>query len=534
MRSALPLALALACGACSSTTTPYTSDAGDDAPPADTGTDTGTDGGTDTGTDALTDAAPDVTRDVAPVDIAPVDVAPVDVAPVDVAPVDVAPVDAPDAALTCTMVPLPPPPPAPACAGLCGNGHRDMCSSCHPCGPRGGGGGGGPPPFPDGGLCCTTAGEDCDGTDLGGATCASIGYAGGTLHCGSWCAFDSGTCVSCTTGPHVTACDRADGDATGAMSLALAVTETEVAVAWASGTGARFARFGADFPRHGETGCFGPADARRVALAAVPTGWIAAVENAAGTGIYVVSATGAATGPVAMFPSAQMPLLAGRPGAGPLLVWTLAATGAEQESVLGADGRPTTATVTLFTPVTEPEYGSAVSAGDGFLVAMRSSVGVQVLRVGADGRAGTPAGLGAETEYPQVTWTGTEGRITWSDFGVSPPSVKWARLDATGRMIGSAVTLGGIPTYYNPSPTAAFGDHTMVLLGGYTGGTGQARRLDATVLAADGGVIVPAFHVDQDPHAVISYRLAARSGDAVAAWLTTDYPGRVGLARVVP
>jgi len=47
-------------------------------------------------------------------------------------------------------------------------------------------------------TCGTVAGiqpgEDCDGTDLGGATCVSLGFGGGTLSCGADCAFDTSQC----------------------------------------------------------------------------------------------------------------------------------------------------------------------------------------------------------------------------------------------------------------------------------------------------------------------------------------------------
>ena len=47
------------------------------------------------------------------------------------------------------------------------------------------------------------AGEACDGADLGGATCQSLGYPGGQLACGPSCAFDLSTCEgseNCTDG----------------------------------------------------------------------------------------------------------------------------------------------------------------------------------------------------------------------------------------------------------------------------------------------------------------------------------------------
>ena len=39
-------------------------------------------------------------------------------------------------------------------------------------------------------------GEQCDGTDLGGATCQSLGYQGGTLSCNSDCTFNTSGCIT--------------------------------------------------------------------------------------------------------------------------------------------------------------------------------------------------------------------------------------------------------------------------------------------------------------------------------------------------
>lgn len=40
------------------------------------------------------------------------------------------------------------------------------------------------------------SGEECDGSDLGGATCQSRGYSGGTLSCGIGCVFNISSCSS--------------------------------------------------------------------------------------------------------------------------------------------------------------------------------------------------------------------------------------------------------------------------------------------------------------------------------------------------
>ncbi len=60
-------------------------------------------------------------------------------------------------------------------------------------------------PPPDCGNMTIDASEDCDGADLGGETCESLGqgFVGGTLACGAGCAFDTSGCTAppdCGTG----------------------------------------------------------------------------------------------------------------------------------------------------------------------------------------------------------------------------------------------------------------------------------------------------------------------------------------------
>jgi hypothetical protein len=45
-----------------------------------------------------------------------------------------------------------------------------------------------------------TAGEDCNGTELGGSTCVSEGFAGGPLGCDAACHFDTTACFACGDG----------------------------------------------------------------------------------------------------------------------------------------------------------------------------------------------------------------------------------------------------------------------------------------------------------------------------------------------
>ena len=63
-----------------------------------------------------------------------------------------------------------------------------------------------PPPdviFKDGfdpstcGNATIDAGEDCDGPNLGGQSCPSLGYLSGTLACTPSCEFDTSSCSNC-------------------------------------------------------------------------------------------------------------------------------------------------------------------------------------------------------------------------------------------------------------------------------------------------------------------------------------------------
>ncbi len=43
-------------------------------------------------------------------------------------------------------------------------------------------------------------GEQCDGSDLGGASCSSLGFSGGTLSCTAACDFDTSGCATVSSG----------------------------------------------------------------------------------------------------------------------------------------------------------------------------------------------------------------------------------------------------------------------------------------------------------------------------------------------
>jgi hypothetical protein len=54
--------------------------------------------------------------------------------------------------------------------------------------------------------------EECDGTDLGGKTCASLGYGGGTPSCYSNCTINTQGCIRCRTGADGIITQECNGD----------------------------------------------------------------------------------------------------------------------------------------------------------------------------------------------------------------------------------------------------------------------------------------------------------------------------------
>jgi Zn-dependent metalloprotease len=68
------------------------------------------------------------------------------------------------------------------------------------------------------------AGEDCDGFDLGGESCSTQGFTGGTLACNATCTFDNSDCATCGDGviSGDEACDGADLGGADCDSLGLA------------------------------------------------------------------------------------------------------------------------------------------------------------------------------------------------------------------------------------------------------------------------------------------------------------------------
>ena len=145
---------------------------------------------------------------------------------------------------------------------------------------------------------------------------------------------------------------------------------------------------------------------------------------------------------------------------GPLLAWSVSprmspnASGLEmQATLLDDNGGQTIAPVKVFSGAIQEPRGNynAVYTGDGFLIASDTSQG-PLAKMALDGtvtRALVPSSLGSP-EYARLAWTGTEGRLVYLDISVTPLASRWVRVDKTGALLGSPVTLSGFDLSRSP------------------------------------------------------------------------------------
>jgi hypothetical protein len=401
-------------------------------------------------------------------------------------------------------------------AALCGNGVIDSCQSCG--GPGGGGRGGQggpggpPPPFGDGG--CTTVSEQCDDAQLGGGSCTGLGYAGGTLACSSGCTWDASVCSTCaptSSGAGCMLAPQAEGVSVGASA-------TELGFAWiAHGggcDGVRFDVYGTDLSHKSESACLSTCDADVVAVGATPTGWLVGIVSHAGLEILSLDASGTLRGTPRIIPGAGAPIFASNPGGQPLLMWSMAPHQDGYVALLADDGSEVHPSALAFSTTVEAHRGDAVFCGDGFLVGERASVGrdtIGIRHVGMDGSLGpvqTPAP--GYAEYPQLAWTGSEGRLMYGQFSSSQDGMYWTRLDATGATIGTTVLVGPYPDTYARSPIVAEGTDTLALIDGSSGGLRLVHVSSAGVVTAPTTVAL---------NGVAEQKMVLAGGHAFAAWL---------------
>lgn len=300
-----------------------------------------------------------------------------------------------------------------------------------------------------------------------------------------------------------------------------------------------------------------------------------AAATAAGIALYPLLPDGTPIGASITIANGAMPLLTTTPSGESLLVWKANYTGngvyshyayATQLDASGKVG----ATVQL--PATNPTIDSAVFVDDGFLVGLTSRVLVTyyeagdlahyerdtgtIVHVALDGTLGPLHSLGDDTPAPQLVWTGTEARASYTSspdfFGAGP--VGLARLDREGAILG--LTPGKTPdanAARRSATLADIGGHTVAIQSVEKKSAGLAQidypaTLEVADLTPDGDDLSPSYTLVEGSDTEASggwfgvYHIARRGPDLVAAWIQGNPPqfaqntfaNTIAVARIHP
>lgn len=416
----------------------------------------------------------------------------------------------------------------------CGNGVRDTCESCISSN-------GGP-------VTCTDVTEGCDGEDLGGESCQSLGYpGGGKIRCApGWCTLEVRDCDSCVGAPNQVACARPRVTAVHVGSLALASDGDVVAAAWTTHEDILgFARFSPDLKLLDHRSCSPPAERGSVALAPVPGGWVLAVGgvsiDSAELSLYRLDSAGNELAPPRKIMNAVRPALAARPGAPPLLVYgtTFAATGADVIAELLDEQGQAVWTTTIYGPA-NPDAISAAYADPGFVVAV-ATFGMPtslLVPVDATGMLGMPQQIAdaykvdlapAGAGRIAANWKSTGGYMNgWVDGSgmLAGAPTKATELDPIKLDKVKAIVVAGgraVTAFAETSPAP--------------GATAEDVQIGLAHVADTGAVAVPEYILARERGEVSAVAAAEVAGEAVLVWtMYTPNPAasRFVLARVRP
>ena len=337
---------------------------------------------------------------------------------------------------------------APCGAALCGNGMRDSCHLTSP------------DTFPT---------EECDGTDLGSSTCESFGFASGTLACNASCSLDDSGCDECVaSAPNVARCGRAPVAVRTPRLLAIAATDAEVALAWygLDGNGVnpalRFARLAPTLDLIGETKLDDGCSTSGIALAPATSGWILAADlEFPGTRVFQARAIDSSGQEAArttveelvvtgdQYVAEASPLLASRPGGGPLMVWQIIdSLGAVRihAAVISDDGKSASSPIEIPTVATRgPGSVGAAFAGDAFYVTFSQGDDLVLARIPPDGASVSliPVLPGESGSMPTLVSGSDDLRLVYAEYGNPAGSkARWRRINEQGVAIASAEMVG--------------------------------------------------------------------------------------------
>ncbi len=409
-------------------------------------------------------------------------------------------------------------PPTQPCEFSCGNGEIDRCFE--------------------------SLSEPCDGDVLGGESCESLGFKGGTLSCQQTCEFDTRACVRCEApGGALVSCGDVPVAATRPWSLDIASDGAALGVAWVAAADddtatLGFARFAGDLELLLEPVTVPAQCPTAVALAAMDTSWLLAVESGAGVELLAISDAGVVLASEVLTASGAAPRLVQGPDSA-LVVW------GEQGEAWAAivDDAATAITAPALLPFGEGldayDYDlSAARVDGGYLVAARVFLdGVQVARVEPDGAAAPTATtpVPEDTEYPRLVAQGADVRLTFTDFsgGLGSSGPRWIRLDAAGEAAGPIIDLGYTPDFFGATPHVILDGETIALLPGHSGITYAATALDLYRLDAQGQELEVAQRVVTDPMLLREARAVTLGDSVVVAWINGG-PPTIGYALLQP
>jgi hypothetical protein len=434
------------------------------------------------------------------------------------------------------------------------------------------------------------ASEQCDGAELGGASCQSLGYAGGQLGCTSWCSLDRRKCLTCVgAGASVKSCGPTGlAGVSFPRAMAVAMNGTELGMAWLeSNTSdgkreAHFARFGQDLAVLSETAGLGQTVASggvsrdeyfRISVGSLAQGWVVAIGHGVSSELVMVDAAGKIVGTPRSIPVAGIKVIS-HPGSGPLLTWNEFlpdADGGSEDApgprdagedldadrpdvprdvslesllqpqpqshwatkvaILAADGLSMTSPVTILRSDGSSDGNTAAFIGDGFLVASQvPSSGIAIARVELDGSA-SPSGpvvFEGAFEHPQLTAANGDVHLTYNSFA-DLPGVYWAELDRMGHTVVGPQLL----SESRLTRIVGLGADTLVLSGPFRE-QDTATELELSRLGVDGAARGNPVTVVRDPSGAEFVSAVVLGGDAVVAWLTGGCLGTINLARIAP
>ncbi|APR88631.1 hypothetical protein A7982_13980 [Minicystis rosea] len=408
--------------------------------------------------------------------------------------------------------------------------------------------------------------ETCDGADLDGQSCQSLGYARGELRCGSSCAFDTRACTSCVPGGPIVACAAVEPSPTTIWATTLATSGDEVLVVWSeriasNGCNLFVRRYDASLVPRGAARCVGRANGNPMMAAPTRAGWVVAYDSlddehhpqqAPGLVVQALDPEGAPAGAAWRTGLGIYTVALRREGRGPLLVGADASGASLRALSVADDGRLEHAGPPH--PLVGPGMLvllQGLATPEGYLVAghrmyLREMRGVVIARVGDDAVVRSIAQpFGDDGSFAGMAWLG-------QSVGVQIPAgrdesrahIDWAEVRANGTVAAPRRTI--VPEqhpdalgYGAMGRMVTAGQEVLQLTQIDTARRGPVKqtRVGLRRLGFDGRERADPLVVDRSPVATpLGEQSIARmdNGDVVVSWVRNGFPMGFFLARVKP